>query len=319
MRDRVAQRVAEPWKLQTVDHITFGQVRGYLITLIPDQPYGVVITALIDAASRESLSLWLESREIRRAYRLNGALINENSLFLFFRNYWWTPAKVQELVELVADRLREAGARGMDHCAFCQQPFSAEDSQTIQALGGVAYAWHPDCVSTLQGQIQEAEAEQQALLPPVWRGWVGSLLGMVVGALLGALVLWYLRRYAGLAGMLAGLFCCGLPVLGYRLLGGRQTRQIFRTVAVSALGSLLLAHSLSYLLPAVQWLSNFGAFYGRTWTDLWEILGQMWEGESHLSVLLGNLLFSLLIYGCCLWDVRMRIPAEVTWTQLTKK
>ncbi len=317
-RDRVARRVAEPWHVRTVDHITYWQVGNYLVTLVAGQQYQVVIHAHIGTVTGTSIAEWLDSREVRRRYQLNGAQIGELSLWLSFRNNWWASAKIQELVELVISRLQEAGAAGVDCCSYCMQPFASEDSRIVEAFCGVAYAWHPDCVLALQQEIREREKEEQAQLPPAWRGQIGALLGTIVGALLGALILWYLGGYVGVAGLLAGLLCCGLPALGYRLLGGRrQSRLGFRSVAAGAAAGLLLAHSLGCLLPVVQWLQVFGAFYGRTWADVGEICLQRLQAGNNLAFLISNLLTSVCLYAYFLLDLHAKTSSKVTFTPLS--
>lgn len=182
--------------------------------------------------------------------------------------------------------LRELGLTVPDRCPLCSRP----GCNALAAGGGLGEGYlpvHRACVEGRNRTVQERAAHNEASGSYI-TGFLGALLGGIVGTLPTVLIILFAQRIYAL--LFALIPICAY--YGYQLLGGRMDRGAFVCTLVSSVFNLFSIHFLTNYISLCQAL-------GRA-VSLWTGLGMYADAVASGSIT-GNLIQSGLFLLLGLW------------------
>lgn len=291
----------------TVDGgVAYGRLQGYAATLNEGSGYKKISFAVCfsDPASRVALTDLLNSRNLRKEFRVLGFTHSAKSMEFTFHDTVGTMKKIRAFLNWFIPQLKDHGATGADICTECGMPL---ERTAWAQVNGVCYPLHDSCAQRVQASV---EAENLRRSEEDTGNYLTGTLGALAGAALGAVV-WALVLNAGYVASLVGLLIGWLADKGYNLCRGKQGK--------AKVGILVLAIVLGVVLGTlgadVMTLANMissGELYGFTFGEIPSIiLVLLTEDVEYRTAVLANIGTGLLFAALGVYFILRQTARDV--------
>ena len=246
------KKLAAKHNMTVANGVAYGSYYGYTATLHEGNGWKAIVISCTFADSRQiaRLQSTLDSRMLRKQYRVTDLVLAPNGIRIVFHDNPGTMKKLEAFSEWFFPQLEEYGVSSADICPVCGQP---HDESSQWYFSDYAQHLHVACAQQLLNEEDRRNQAEEA--ENATRSYVSGLFGAVLGGLLGA-ALWgavlYMGYYASLVGIAIGLFASK----GYDLLGGKQKKgKIFILLLVTIL-SVIAGTMGAYGFELVRMIST---------------------------------------------------------------
>lgn len=215
--------------------VAYGNLRGYAATLFEGSGYKQIVfsTHFSDPAQKEAFTQATNKINIQRQYRVQQLGITLRSIYVVFQDTVGTMKKIRGFLDWFIPLLEQHSAAKWDICPECGAQVT---NGCWKLVDGIAYYMHETCAEKVRAEIAaDNENRKEESAGSYALGFVGALLGSVIGA-----VLWAIVLNAGFIASVVGLAIGWLAEKGYRLFHGKQGKgKIAILIIVIILGVLL--------------------------------------------------------------------------------
>lgn len=205
--------------------------------------------------------------------------------------------RLPSILDWVLDMLNANGALGAEYCPHCGKPLGGAGKKC--SVSGFTVTMDGDCVVAANTLI-DAQNEQFNSAPNrVFRGFLGALIGGIVGGL--TVVLFYL---IGFVSALSGIVAVALGAFLYTKLGGKPNAIMILIVMVTSLVCLVAAVLITYIVASGIIVSAWGLTMPAV-----EAFGKLMESNEEfrngfyadLALVIMFALIGMGIYAWSLW------------------
>ena len=289
----------------------YGNLGGYCATLNEGSGYKQIVftTTIADPAKLGELQTILNGRNLQKEFRVTGLTFDPKAVRVVFLDNPGTMKKIQAFLDFFLPLLRAAQATGFGVCPECGFEVSGG---CWKLIGGAAYYMHSSCADKVCREISaEDQTRREEDTGNYLTGFVGAMLGSVVGA-----VLWAVVLYLGYVASLVGLAIGWLAEKGYSLLKGKQGKGKIVILIIAIIFGVLLGNFGADVITLVQ-MMGAGELPGLTYADIpLLILVVLLEDPGYLTATLANIGLGLLFAGLGVWGLLRRANAEVADTKI---
>lgn len=202
-----------------MDHgIAYGNLRGYAASLCDGNGVKqlIVTTKFPDLQQKTQWMSSMNAQNLNQEFRVQNWQALDDAIVIIFRDSPGTMKYIGKFLDWFFPLLKDAGATGANICTQCGS--ALDDGDGWKQVGAAAYHLHGRCaermMETAAAQLQQSQLEDNGSYAS---GFVGALLGGVLGSVVWGLVL-TLGYLASVVGLLIGF----LAERGYHLLHGRS-------------------------------------------------------------------------------------------------
>lgn len=202
-----------------IDHgIAYGNLRGYAASLCDGSGVKqlIVTTKFPDPQQKTQWMSSMNAQNLNKEFRVQTWQALDDAIVIIFRDSPGTMKYIEKFFDWFFPLLNDAGATGANICTQCGS--ALDDGDCWKQVGAAAYHLHGRCaermMETAAAQLQQSQLEDNG---SYGSGFVGALLGGVLGSVVWGLVL-TLGYLASVVGLLIGF----LSERGYHLLHGRN-------------------------------------------------------------------------------------------------
>lgn len=210
------KKLASEMGLKQSHGVIYGVVGGYMCTFTDGMDIKTLgVSCAVSDAAYANLGSRLVPAELSKQYRIKSIDIQRESITFVFFDTIGTIKKIRAFLEEMPRILYECGAAGDGVCTSCGNPIASGEESNVMLINGVAHRIHSNCLQGLVQREQFEKTEYDAEEKHTGRGFIGALLGSIIGAVPWALV-YLLGFFAAPIGALIGWF----SKKGYELAGG---------------------------------------------------------------------------------------------------
>ncbi len=148
-----------------------------------------------------------------------------------------------EIMNWILGMLEANGALGAQHCPHCGKQLGAGAQKCD--VEGMTVTLDSDCVGAVNAAIDNRNADFAAAPNNYLRGFLGALIGGIVGAAL--VVVFYLLNFVS---VVSGIAAVALGGFLYQKFGGKPNKMMILIVAVTSLVFLIGALLITYIVAA---------------------------------------------------------------------
>lgn len=282
----------------------YGVVKGYEINATVNNrdmyyPVTVHISCYATAAQRADVSAALKNRKDIKGLK------SMDDFGVLLRLTDMTTGRllkrIPEILDWVAGMLEANGALGAQYCPHCGKPLSANASKCD--VEGMTITLDTDCVGAVNTAIDNRNADFAAAPNNYLRGFIGALIGGIVGAALVAVfyLLGFVSIFSGIAAVALGGFL-------YVKFGGKPNKMMIVIVAVTSLVFLVAALFITYIVAAEIILKSNG-IYGTSGIEAFiKLIQEDAEFKSGFTTdLMLVIVFALLGVGLYAWQLAKNV------------
>lgn len=198
--------------------IAYGNLRGYAASLCEGNGVKqlIVTTKFPDPQQKTQWMNAMNAQNLKKEFRVLKWQALDDAIVIVFQNSLSVMKYIGKFFDWFFPLLKDAGATGANICTQCGS--ALDDGDGWKQVGAAAYHLHGRCaermMETAAAQLQQSQMEDNGSYAS---GFVGALLGGVLGSVVWGLVL-TLGYLASVVGLLIGF----LAERGYHLLHGRS-------------------------------------------------------------------------------------------------
>ena len=291
--------------------VAYGSLGGYCATMSEGAGYKQITfaTTIADPVKQTQLQTTLNGINLEKEYRVTGLNIAPKSIQVVFHDNPGTMKKIEAFLAFFLPLLTEAEATTANTCPECGFEISGG---CWKLIGGVAYYMHQTCADKVCREIAAGDEDRRETAGGnYFTGFLGALLGSVVGA-----VLWAVVLYFGYVASLVGLAIGWLAEKGYNLLKGKQGKGKIVILIIAIIIGVLLGNFGADVIALVE-MVNAGELPGMTYGDIPAlILLVLMEDSGYMTATLSNIGMGLLFAALGVWSLLRRANAEVADTKI---
>ena len=216
--------------------IAYGNLRGYAASLCEGSGYKqmIITTKFPDPQKKTQWMNAMNAQDLKKEFRVQNYQALDDAIVIVFRDTIGTMKYIEKFLDWFFPLLDAAGATGANICTQCGG--ALDDGDCWKQLGVAAYHLHGRCaermMETAELELQQSQMEDHG---SYGSGFVGALLGGVLGA-----VVWGLVMMLGYLASVVGLLIGFLAERGYRLLHGRNGKGKLVILAIVIVLSVVL-------------------------------------------------------------------------------
>lgn len=205
--------------------------------------------------------------------------------------------RLQALIDMAADILKNNGALGEEFCPVCGKPLNTSEHKAY-TIDGIQITLDSDCLNSINKKIEAENADFYSAPNNYLKGFCGALIGAIVGA--GVCFGLYMAGYiASLAAILSVILGWWL----YKKFGGKQNWVMIVMIAVVTLAAMIA----SIYVAAIVVVGNAYAELGVPMPYLDAFKLEMSLNEELAGAFYSDLamvaLFTLLGIGCMIFTL----------------
>ena len=291
--------------------VAYGSLGGYCATMSEGAGYKQITfaTTIADPVKQTQLQTTLNGINLEKEYRVTGLNIAPKNIQVVFHDNPGTMKKIEAFLAFFLPLLTEAEATTANTCPECGFEISGG---CWKLIGGVAYYMHQTCADKVCREIAAGDEDRRETAGGnYFTGFLGALLGSVVGA-----VLWAVVLYFGYVASLVGLAIGWLAEKGYNLLKGKQGKGKIVILIIAIIIGVLLGNFGADVIALVE-MVNAGELRGMTYGDIPAlILLVLMEDSGYMTATLSNIGMGLLFAALGVWSLLRRANAEVADTKI---
>lgn len=291
----------------------YGVVKGYEVNATVNNrdmyyPVAVHISCYATEAQRADISAALKNRKDIKGIK------SMDDFGVLLRLTEFTTGKllkrIPEILNAVTAMLEANGALGAQYCPHCGKQLGAGAQKCD--VDGMTVTLDSGCVGAVNTAIDNRNAEFEAAPNNYLRGFIGALIGGVVGAALVALfyVLGFVSVFSGIAATALGGFL-------YVKFGGKPNKMMIVIVAVTSLVFLVAALFITYIIAAGIEADKLG-LYSLSAIDAFKICLDDGEFRSAFFTDLALVIvFALLGVGLYAWQLAKNVKKAGKQNRIT--
>ena len=290
--------LAKELGLKISDGIAFGEYLGYNLTFSEGMGYkqlGISTKAPAEEKIDAFLNNLPDGDALFKEFRVNNITVNADAVIVNFHDNPGTLAKFRDFLNWILPQLKAQNFSGADLCPLCGSKIANQDPWKLDEA--VAHHVHAQCADSAEMRsallVEQLRAEDTGSYAT---GFVGALIGSVLGA-----IPWAIALYFGFFVSMLGFVIGFLAQKGYDLARGRIGKGKIAIVIIASIFGVLLGNVLSDVMMLTQLIRN-GEIFGAT---LGDIPGMLTAAYTDIEFLKGTmadlgmgLFFALLgMYG----------------------
>ena len=292
--------------------IAYGSLRGFAATLSEGSGYKQIVfsTMFADLANRAKLADLLNSRNLKKEYRVLNLNIDAKRIHIVFHDTIGTMKKIYAFLDWFIPLLQEYGASGVHTCTECGM-------ETVSGkwvmVNGIAYYMHDACAVRVKNAIDTENTRQKEEDTGSYvLGTVGAFAGAAVGAIVWALVLLW-----GYVASVVGLLIGWLAERGYTLLRGKKGKAKILILILAIIFGVLAGTVAAEAMTLAGAINN-GELPGLTLGDIPEILWNLTGEAEYMSAVGSNILMGLLFAALGVFALLKNASREVAGVKFTE-
>lgn len=256
----------------------FGYQAGLYINRFANPQYVLCISAHTAEAAEQIRSFLKKKKD---DLKLTGFDVLGVGVILFPALYFSVYEQIEKIFKTVADFLKSKNVAGGDTCPYCGAKMT---EKTLVSDGGHCFYVHEACFNANLQLVKEAEKEEKSSPDRYGRGFLGAVLGALIGALafVGLFAWGYLEVIAPVVGVVAAHYL-------YGALGGKPSVKKIVTVGAVCLAFTLAAFFACYFVQIALSKPEAGLFA--------ELKRLFAEKEGYASRFIVTLVFSCVAVG----------------------
>lgn len=277
------KKLATQYGLRVTKSVAYGSLGGYAATFSEQNGYKrVTFTTRLSQAEIPAIRQALDSRNLSKEFRVSGLSLEDRLVDIRFVNGSGTLKKMEAFFAFFLPLLSAAGATDANICVQCGQPLNLSDPWKL--INGVAYHLHNGCANQIAIQAAQEEAHlKETKTGSYGTGFIGALLGALVGAIPWAIVMNFGYVLSAL-GFLIG-FC---SKKGYELLHGKVGKGKVAIVLLCSIAGAVLGCYGGYALTVAIEVQKEALPY--TLTDVPMLLSLLFEDSEFTAAFVKDLL-----------------------------
>ena len=305
------KKLAREYGMNIDKGVAYGSLGGFNATMSEGANYKQItfVTTIADPVKQMELQTVLNGRNLQKEFRVTNLTFTPKNIQVVFYDTIGTMKKIRAFLDFFHPLLAESGAAPANICSEC----GCEVMGGVwKLIGGVAYYMHNPCADKVCREIAAGdETRREEAEGSYITGFVGALLGSMVGA-----VLWAVVLYFGYVASLVGLVIGWLAEKGYNLFKGKQGKGKIAILIIAIIIGVLLGNLGADVIALVQMIAA-GQLPELTYGDIPAlILLILLEDTGYLTATLSNIGMGLLFAALGVWGLLRRANAEVADTRI---
>lgn len=237
--------------------VAYGNLRGYAATLSEGAGWKQIAFSVTfpDSAQRGAFVDVVNTVNVQKLYRVRQLGMTTKNIVVIFIDSPGTMKKITEFLNWFVPLLDQYSATKFHICPECGGQVT---DGCWKLIDGVAHYMHSNCAENVRTAIKEANAERATNEDTTYeQGFIGAILGGLLGA-----VLWALVLNMGYIVSVLGLGIGYLADKGYNLFRGRQGKGKIAALIISVIIAVVI---------------------GTIGADVITLVSMIAEGESYLT------------------------------------
>ncbi|KPU45861.1 hypothetical protein OXPF_03290 [Oxobacter pfennigii] len=232
------------WQLDK--NFVYGNYNGYIFTAFDGRNYKVFTTMIPNLTEEQKEKIFSFIKENKKRLKISEYSIESNVLTVKYKELI-RPMKIQEMdaiLKALTDFFLSEGIYGKEHCAICGAQGNHDTvaiNDSIVSLCGTCYRQSIDDVEEMSKEYA-TEEKNYAI------GFIGALLGGLVGVIPWVIVENYLGLYASILGFLIGK----ASLKGYTLFKGKIGKPTGFIIGAATTFSVIAAELVSLAILMIQ-------------------------------------------------------------------
>lgn len=305
------KKLAQENGMKVAKGVGYGSLRGYAATLSEGSGYKqlVVTTKFADQEKLQQLQDAVNQCNVTREFRVQNMSFAPNGISVVFTDSPGTVKKIEAFIDWFFPLLEGSSATKADICTECGCQVTGG---VWKLIDGVAFYMHSSCAEKAQRDLCAQEsARREADNGSYIKGFLGALIGSVLGA-----ALWAVVMYFGYVASLVGFVIGWLAEKGYNLLHGKQGKGKIVILILVIIFGVVLGTLAAECISCAEMIGS-GELADLTYGDIPVLILALLTVEAEYRNAVGlNILLGLLFAGLGVFTLLRKTGKAVTETKV---